>query len=83
MRKTGGNKFMDTIGLALNFIGTIIILFYNLPPSISESRTIHLVAEQVDAGEIKKAKKYRVISYIGISLLAVGFLLQFLDKFIC
>jgi hypothetical protein len=74
---------MDVIGLALNFIGSVIIIFFNLPPSISESGTIHLALEQSDAGEIKKAKKYRVISYIGISLLAVGFLLQLLDKCIC
>ena len=74
---------MDIIGLALSFAGAIIIFFFGLHPMISESGAIHLIAEQVDKGEIKRAKKYRMISRIGLILLAVGFLLQLLEKIIC
>lgn len=73
---------MDIIGLALSFAGAIIIFIFGLPPRVSESGAIHLVAEQVDEGEIKTAKKYKTISGIGLILLAVGFLFQLLEKII-
>lgn len=73
---------MDIIGLALSFTGAIIIFFFGLHPMISESGAIHLIAEQVDKGEIKRAKEYRVISRIGLILLVVGFLLQLIERFI-
>ena len=73
---------MDIIGLALSFAGAIIIFIFGLHPMISESGAIHLVVEQVDEGEIKRAKKYKVISRVGLILLAVGFILQLLKKII-
>jgi len=73
---------MGIIGLILNFVGAIIIFLFGLHPMISESGAIHLIAEQVDEGEIKKAKRYRMISRIGLILLAVGFILQLLEKII-
>jgi hypothetical protein len=50
---------------------------------LSESGAIHLIAEQVDEGEIKKAKKYRILSRIGVVLLAVGFIFQLLERIVC
>ena len=73
---------MDIVGLALSLAGATIIFFFGLPPRISESGAIHLITEQVDEGEIKKAKKYKVISRLGLLFLAVGFLLQLLEKVI-
>ena len=73
---------MDIIGLALSFAGAIIIFFFGLPPRISDSGAIHLITEQLDEGEIKKAKKYKVISRLELLLLAVGFLLQLLEEVI-
>jgi len=73
---------MDIIGLALSFAGAIIIFFFGLPPMISERGSIHLITEQVDEGEIKRAKKYKVITRLGLLLLALGFLLQLLEKII-
>ena len=73
---------MDIIGLALSFTGAIIIFFFGLHPMISESGAIHLIAEQVDKGEIRRAKRYRAISRIGLILLVVGFQLQLIERFI-
>ncbi len=73
---------MDIIGLALNLAGAIIILRFGLPPRVSESGMGYLALESVDEGEIKKGKKYRMISRIGLILLVVGFLFQLLEKII-
>jgi len=73
---------MDIAGLALGFGGAIIIFFFGLPPAVRESGMSYLALEQVDKGEIRKGKKYRMISRIGLILLIVGFLLQLLEKVI-
>ena len=70
---------MDIIGLILSLAGAILIFFFGLSPMISESGAVHLITEQVDEGEIKRAKKYKVISRVGLILLIVGFLLQLLN----
>jgi len=69
---------MDIIGLVLSLVGAIVIFFFGLSPMISESGATHLIAEQVDESEIKRAKKYKVISRVGLILLIVGFLFQLL-----
>jgi len=68
------------IGLSLSFVGAIIIFKFGLPPRVSESGSIYLTAEQSDKDEINKGKKYRIISRIGLGLLAAGFLLQLIEK---
>lgn len=60
----------------IGLTGTLLIFFFGLPPKIDPEGHIHLIAEQEDKEEKKKAKKYKVSSYIGISLLAFSFLLQ-------
>ena len=73
---------MDIIGLALSFAGAIIIFIFGLPPRVSESGATYLITGRVDEGEVKKAKKYKMVSRVGLILLAVGFLLQLLEKII-
>ena len=71
---------MDVVGLVLNCAGAATIFIFGLPPTLSGSGVIHLVTEQADEGEIKTAKKHKMISRIGLVLLAVGFLFQLLGK---
>lgn len=60
----------------IGLIGTLLIFFLGLPPKIDPEGHIYLIAEQEDKEEKKKAKKYKLMSYTGISLLAFSFLLQ-------
>ena len=71
---------MDTVGLALNLVGAVIIFFFGLPPRVRESGARHLLLEGEDKEEIKKGKRYRTTSRLGLILLAIGFLLQLLEK---
>jgi len=57
-------------------VGTLLIFFFGLPPKVDPEGHINIIAEQEDKKEKKKAKKYKIFSYIGISLLAFSFLLQ-------
>jgi hypothetical protein len=71
---------MDTIGLASSFAGAIILFFFGLPPRVRESGARYLSLEGEDKDEIKKGRRYRKISRLGLILLALGFLLQLLER---
>jgi hypothetical protein len=71
---------LGVIGLSLSLAGAIIIFFFGLPPRVRESGRFYLALEQEDKDEIKKGKRYRKISRLGLILLAIGFLLQLLEK---
>jgi len=71
---------MDTVGLALNFTGALIIFFFGLPPRVRESGARYLLLEGEDKEEIRKGIRYRRISRLGLILLAIGFLLQLLGR---
>jgi hypothetical protein len=72
---------LGIIGLSLSFIGATIIFFFGLPPRVRESGARHLLLEGEDKEEIKKGKRYRKLSKLGLLLLAVGFIFQILGKF--
>ncbi len=58
------------------FAGAILIFFFGLPPKIDPDGHIHLSLEQESEEDKRKGKKYKIISYAGILLLAISFLLQ-------
>ena len=62
-------------------VGTILIFFFGLPPKIDRDGHSHLILEQEDQEEKKKAKRYLFMSYIGLILLAISFLLQLINSF--
>jgi len=68
-------NFWSTIS---GLIGAILIFFFGLPPSFNPDGKIRLILEQEDAKTKEKGGIYKKISYIGISLLVLSFLLQFL-----
>jgi len=71
---------LDIIGLSLSLAGAVLIFFFGLPPRIRESGRLYLALEQEDESEIKKGRIYRKISRLGLILLALGFLLQLLER---
>lgn len=64
----------------LGLLGSILIFFFGLPPKIDLDGHIHLILDQEDKNEKKKAKIYKCISYFGIFFLILSFLLQVLNN---
>ena len=58
------------------FVGTMLIFFFGLPPKVDPEGHLNLILEQEDEEEKKAGRKYKRISYIGISLLSISFFLQ-------
>jgi len=65
----------------VGFLGTILIFFFGLPPKIDQEGHSHLLLEGTDEGEKRRARIYKYISYGGILLLSISFLLQLLKLF--
>ena len=72
---------VDFWSALLGFMGTLFIFFFGLPPKINVEGHISLILEQTDKKMAKRAKFYKKLSYVGISLLSVSFLLQLIKLF--
>jgi hypothetical protein len=73
----------DTLFIDINFwsafcgfLGSICIFFFGLPPKINSDGLIGLALEQEDEDGKVKGKIYKYLSYVGLSLLALSFILQ-------
>jgi hypothetical protein len=76
---------LNAIGLILNMAGTLLIIRFGLPSKIIDERGPSLVAEYSDEqlSEIKrKNKRTKLFGNIGISLIGLGFVLQFIHEFL-
>lgn len=70
---TANLNFWSALG---GLIGAILIFLFGLPPKIDPEGHQHLLLEGVDENERRKAKTYKKISYFGVFLLIISFLLQ-------
>ncbi len=76
------HTLINSLGLIINIIGSLILLKFGLPNRISPEGHISLILEGVDQDEINKAKIYKRWSFIGIIFLIVGFVFQLASNFI-
>lgn len=57
-------------------LGTILTFFFGLPPKVDSDGHSYLLLEGDDENEKKKAKKYKLTSYLGLFFIALSFLIQ-------
>jgi hypothetical protein len=62
------------------FVGTVLMFFYGLPEPIHRDGSIYLALEQIDVDQIRTGVIYTLYSYLGLGLVSLSFLLQFLDS---
>lgn len=70
----------SSIGLALDMLGIIIIFFFGISPRLDIKGNTYRVSGEVDENEIRKAKIYKLLSWIGLILIFMGFLFQFIGN---
>ncbi len=76
------SKLINCVGLIIDIIGSLLLLKFGLPNRIDPGGHIHLIAEQVDKNEIRKAKVYKKWSSFSILLLILGFIMQLISNFL-
>jgi|GEM_PF-1817442 len=59
--------------------GSIFIFFFGIPPRVDPCGHIHLILEQENKEDIVKGKKFKIMSYIGLLLIGLSFLLQIIN----
>lgn len=73
---------LNFISALSGLVGTILIFFFGLPPDVDSNGSIYLICEQGNPEEKIKAKKYKILSYLGLSLIGVSFLIQTINTLI-
>ena len=80
---------MNSVGLAFDIAGVVLLYKYGLPAEVSRKGTSALLAfgtseEETTKGEeeIRKAKHYDRMSLLALGLLVSGFALQILSNFL-
>jgi hypothetical protein len=71
---------LNLTGLIFDIIGAIVLFKYGLPIETNKYGSIFLIAEESNIDEIKQHKKSESISKIGILLILLGFIFQFLSS---
>jgi len=59
--------------------GSILIFFFGLPSKVDPSGNIYIIIEQKSEDDKKKGRKYKFLSYAGLSLLGLSFALQIIN----
>ena len=76
---------LNQIGLILNILGTILIFKYGLPSRVDDdpNQVHYLIRVEKNKDDSLKAKNnnkvINILSNIGIVLIIIGFILQFLS----
>ena len=73
---------INSVGLALDILGVILLFLYGLPEEISKTGARHLVLEDEEKEEVEKWKRYKKKSYLGLALLVIGFSLQLVSNWL-
>jgi hypothetical protein len=69
---------INSLGLTLNLIGVILIFFYGISPMIDTDGNTYRITGEKDENEIRKARKYKCASRLGLILVIIGFIFQLL-----
>lgn len=73
---------VNSIGLLLDIAGALLIFFYGIPEPISRHGATYLVTGMTDEAEKRKARRYDLLSRIGLALIVGGFAAQLLSNYI-
>jgi len=60
----------------------VLLLLFGLPPRLDPEGHVHIIAEQADTSEMKKASCYARRSRFGVVLLILGFAFQLASNYL-
>ena len=73
---------INSVGLALDIGGVILLFIYGLPEPISKTGATNLIVETQNNEDVEKWKRYKKKSYLGLALLVLGFSLQLVSNWL-
>jgi hypothetical protein len=77
-------KGLSVLGLFLDIVGIALLFRFQVDTNqhLSPEGSISLILEQSDEGEVKKWHLYRKLTWLGFTLLIVGFSFQLIGTII-
>ena len=72
---------LTQIGLLLDILGVIFLFFFGLPPSFSPKGHSFLIDPQIDNKQVLKGRVFKALSFSGLTLILLGFILQFFGNY--
>lgn len=72
---------LDFWSAICGLIGTVMLFFFGLPPSINKDGHINLILEQTDKKEAMKYRIFQKLSYLALGLITFSFFLQLIHSF--
>ena len=75
------NVQLGDVGLVIDLIGAVLLFFFGLAPLLSRDGSMSLSVGNSDYLK-RKARRYEMLSRLGVSLVFIGFLLQLLGNHI-
>jgi hypothetical protein len=76
------SNLINSIGLAFDIIGVLLLFKYGLPSEISKTGSVGMTFQQTDHEQIRKWKIYNRWSWAGLGFIITGFALQLVSNFI-
>jgi len=71
---------LNSIGLIFDIIGVLLLFKYGLPNDLNKKGLTGMSFVTVNKEEVKKYKRYKRWSYIALSAILIGFIIQILSN---
>ena len=81
------NDLVNTIGLAFDIVGVLVVFWFGLAADVPRDAPMgFLIVNEPDETEERAARvkwrRYRCLSYLGLLLLVLGFILQIVSNYL-
>jgi hypothetical protein len=73
---------VNSVGLALDILGVLLVWCYGIPAEVSRSGVVYVVTSHPSDSDIAKAKRFDRFATAAIALLVLGFGLQLVSNFL-
>jgi hypothetical protein len=73
---------LNVIGLGFDMLGVLVVFLFGISPRLDLGGHDIIVTKEINDKEIKKTKRYKLYSWLGLFLIFSGFLLQLVGNLI-
>ena len=71
---------VTVLGLVCSLGGVLLLFRYGMPFQVRTIGAIYRVLEQVDQKQVEREKRYTILGYLGLFLIIVGTILQYMEN---
>jgi hypothetical protein len=77
------SNILNSIGLILDIVGVLMLFKYGLPTDLNPKGYVYMAYEETDYKGIEKYKYYKKMSYLALTIVLIGFIVQIFSNHKC